>query len=607
MAQDPIYKRSNIYDIETPKLNFDVYQQSIGTSRQVEAALDRMTGVALKEVGEKAAERGKRFAIDNPITGEQIIQATQSGETVSDLFVQDTTTTFGKNARKYQAKIARVDLEYLARKEFQDITLKVNAGLIQTKQQLEDAVNGVINGYGQALKGFDAEEELSMNASITSAGRQVVGTNLATLVKNFDASNIAQAEDYVNNIYVDELTNQLHEMDIKDPTVFEAFISSDELAVKNKINSIIDPTKRANLEKIALEKKRSVVQTVIAQDMIKSIDPEEGYADVIRKIRNGDGAIITKGKDGSKIKGNDWSAFLKDPNFVGAAGKEGIIKAIKTQYDQTEAALKSAEEAEKRRVNLDRIDLEREYLYSDDPEKQKNALQGLQELTKSQHYKYSDLMELQKKNVAFEDAQLKDTSLYLRVMTAIKDGSISNEEGLLAQTKGRITDSQARRVFGKALYSNEYRMLENLTKSIVNAVGTNGDSKQDSATTNYEIGIKIDKIRENNPEISTKEIENILMGDALVINAKKKRDDQLVLFKNALLSFTDINDVISQMKDDEILKDMYDGSPLITRIEQIIDSDPSLVAERALVKRQFDDLKAAIANYRLAIEAVEVQ
>lgn len=604
MAQDPIYKRTNIYDIETPKLNLDVYQQAIGSSRQIEQALDRLTGTALKKTGEQAAERGKRYGIDNPISIDQLLKGTESGETNSDLFVQDT-TIFGKNARKYQAKIARVDLEYLARKEFQEIQLQVDAGIISTKEQLENAVNGVIVGYGKPLQGIDPEEELSFNASISQAGRQVVGNSLSTLVKNFDASNIAEADDYVKNIYVDELTTQLNSMEVKDPAAFEAFISSDELAVKNKINSIINKQERAKLEKEMLSKKREVVQNAIAKHFMNNLDPEVGYADAIRQINNGEAG--------------EWTAFLNDNEFVGEAGKQGIIKQIKTQYDQMETALKSAQEKEKRDVLEQQTDLEYIYLYSLDPNERERAEKGLLDLSKNPHYKYTSFLEIQDKKTKLFDAEIQQSSGYLKVMLAISNGEITTTEAL--QTAGKamgLTVSQTNRIFGKALTSNEYRKTQEIIKNITN-VGTNkGEDPGDKATRAYLIDKKLnEQLLENieynkkNPDKEQKTTSPKVLRDQL-INAdivKRALEDQkkkLNAFRMNFSVFPEIDSLLKGYEDEDILNNAYDNSPLMIRIEELLNKDSKRGYAKPVAEAAFKKLKDAIDAYKQSIINAEI-
>ncbi len=605
MAQDPVYKRASIYDLETPKLNLDTYQQAVGSSRQLEAALDKLTGVAVKKSGEAAAERGKQYGIDNPVSVDQLLEGAKGGEIPPDLFVQDT-TIFGKNAKKYQAKIARVDLEYRARKEFQEIALQVDAGLITTREQLETSINGVIQGFGNTLNQFDADEALSMNASISQAGRAVAGSALSTLVKNFDAANIAEAEDYVNNIYVDELTSQLNEMDIKDPTVFEAFINSDELAVTNKVNSIINPAERAKLKKIQIEKKRTVVHTAIAKHFMDRLDPEVGYADAIRQIDNGEAG--------------EWTAFLNDSEFVGVSGKESIKDQIKTKFDQMETALKSAQEKQKREVIDQATDLEYTFLYSDDPTAVENAEKALKDLANNPHYGYKSFEALKDKNIKIEDAKIKTTAGYSNIMLQLNNGDIVTTDGLEAAGKSIGLDKETTyRIFGKALTNNEYRRTQAAIKDLTKIGWNKGEGKDDEALRYASMETKVNKILIANTEFnkanpdqppkptSMNVIKQQIINSERVVKAEQVRQKKLDAFLRTATQVPEVATLLESYENDFILSMAYDNSELMVRIDELIASNPKYSSYVApLVKTNFKNLKTAIEEYKQAVIDAEI-
>jgi len=300
MADNPRYQRQNIMLAETQPLQFTDIKESISASRSLQSSLDRISEFAFKQAVETAKEKGMQYAIDNPITLEQAMKAIDGGIDANTLPVQGS-TVFDETARKIQAKLLRTDLSLEARSQLSDISARIKAGTSINLDEIESDINGVLNGYGKALR-FDPEESTGFRADISQYGaivRKQAADHIAGLTK---AENIATVNQAIEKLET-ELEDKLMFLDVKDPAQWNLLSQSSIASILAKARQ----TGEENYSKV-LEQTNKIkikVENNAIADYMHSPQFARNMTEAVIKIRKGiadDFTQILAGKSKEEVK-----------------------------------------------------------------------------------------------------------------------------------------------------------------------------------------------------------------------------------------------------------------------------------------------------------------
>jgi hypothetical protein len=300
MADNPRYQRQNIMLAETQPLQFTDIKESISASRSLQSSLDRISEFAFKQAVETAKEKGMQYAIDNPITLEQAMKAIDGGIDANTLPVQGS-TVFDETARKIQAKLLRTDLSLEARSQLSDISARIKAGTSINLDEIESDINGVLNGYGKALR-FDPEESTGFRADISQYGaivRKQAADHIAGLTK---AENIATVNQAIEKLET-ELEDKLMFLDVKDPAQWNLLSQSSIASILAKARQ----TGEENYSKV-LEQTNKIkikVENNAIADYMHNPQFARNITEAVIKIRKGiadDFTQILAGKSKEEVK-----------------------------------------------------------------------------------------------------------------------------------------------------------------------------------------------------------------------------------------------------------------------------------------------------------------
>lgn len=194
MADNIRFQRSGIMYAEFPTLQYANIQEEIKQARSLNASLDRISEFAYKGAVKKAEEAGMQYGIQNAPTLKQVMESIKNKEKPSDLF-QSGDTTFGEAARKVQVATFRTELEREARAAFADINAVVDSGNPYSMQEIEDELNGIVDGHSKVLAGIDPEESTKYRESITILGNATRSNALKRITSRIEAENLGKVED----------------------------------------------------------------------------------------------------------------------------------------------------------------------------------------------------------------------------------------------------------------------------------------------------------------------------------------------------------------------------------------------------------------------------
>ena len=199
MADNIRFQRSGIMYAEFPTLQYANIQEEIKQARSLNASLDRISEFAYKGAIKKAEEAGMQYGIENTPTLKQVMESIKNKEKPSDLF-QPTDTSFGEAARKVQVATFRTELEREARASFTDIDAVVNSGNPYNMQEIDDELNGIVDGHSKVLAGIDPEESAKYRQSITILGNATRKNALDRISKRIEAESLVKVDEELDNL-----------------------------------------------------------------------------------------------------------------------------------------------------------------------------------------------------------------------------------------------------------------------------------------------------------------------------------------------------------------------------------------------------------------------
>lgn len=331
MADNPRYQKSGIMYADIPRLEYANVSEEIKQARLLNANLDRISEFAYKGAIEKAKEEGMQYAIDNPITVEQAMRAVDDGLDVNKLAVQGS-TAFGESARKIQAKLLRADLSLEARNELNNISARIKAGTSINLDEIDSDINGVLNGFGKALR-FDPEESTGFRADISQYGaivKKQAADHIAGLVK---AENIATVNQAIEMLPT-ELEDKLKFLDIKDPAQWNLLAESSIAAILSKARQTGEENYGKVLEQTNKIKKK--VENNAIADYMHSPQFARNMTEAVIKIRKG------IADDFTQILGTKSKDEIKDIIKIATDKASEDFNLIQTQQ-KLDAQLKEEE------------------------------------------------------------------------------------------------------------------------------------------------------------------------------------------------------------------------------------------------------------------------
>ena len=188
----------NIPSLQGTGAQFQVQTQMF---TQLERDLDGMFNFATKELDEDMQEEGLKFAVDNPISAADYLNA--NPEERANMLDGDDFTTYGKKVKAVQANILATDLAVKA--EGQLNGLKAEA-LINDKplELVELQFNALVNGYVDALADVDPETAVVLKSKLATTSADKYSTILDARVKDHKriekSRYIKYSQDKINNI-----------------------------------------------------------------------------------------------------------------------------------------------------------------------------------------------------------------------------------------------------------------------------------------------------------------------------------------------------------------------------------------------------------------------
>lgn len=143
------------------------YQNTMG------AVLDRLSANMFGIAKEESAREGLQFAIENPLTNEQM-QAMVNGRMPEDVDLGNPRNVFDAAVRKHRAMELAAHADIEVREKATQLLQKAEDGMIDTETALSQ-LNAAIDGYSSTIGGqIDPDASYKFRASASAYGAQII-------------------------------------------------------------------------------------------------------------------------------------------------------------------------------------------------------------------------------------------------------------------------------------------------------------------------------------------------------------------------------------------------------------------------------------------------
>lgn len=166
MAELTRYQQTGRIFADVPQLDFANVRESFKRSQTISNALDRVSEFAFKEGAKFAEKQAEQFAIDNPLTIDQVREASRSGVNPEDL-VKATGggAIWQETLTKLQGEQLRNQLEVLGKQALIDLQTQVETGQIVDMEEVRAKQEAVVNGLRKTLS-FAPDSVLRFDATM---------------------------------------------------------------------------------------------------------------------------------------------------------------------------------------------------------------------------------------------------------------------------------------------------------------------------------------------------------------------------------------------------------------------------------------------------------
>ena len=200
-TQRKIYRGSLVEGASIPSVDFSQYKVQASGFDSLTQRLDAINTFALKGLNIEMEEAGKQYAAENPVSVEQFYNANPADR--NNVIGGNKVTTYGKAIRATHINILSSDLAIKAQKDFMD--LKIEAHILKTKgtpmtlDMYKNKLDGIVNGYSEALLPVDADASVATQAKLATTANSYYTSYADDLIKDHKKRQTTEAIIYGND------------------------------------------------------------------------------------------------------------------------------------------------------------------------------------------------------------------------------------------------------------------------------------------------------------------------------------------------------------------------------------------------------------------------
>jgi hypothetical protein len=394
---------------------------------QLGRALDRMSAFFQEKAVTEAEKKGAKYAIDNPLTKEDIDNALLFGQEVK---VQGAGAAFQNAYLKTSARVLGSELQLEGQQRIAALAGAIKAGQQIDSEAIKTELKDLVDGYASTLIALDPDESLRVRSALTVAGNQLYkeATERQVLIEReqYDARLTQAVKD--SQPLIETIVKQAGALD---PTTGKEI----------DIDALLEVQRRPLYDSIRVtgsSKHVDAFNKVVADAKVGALTSVASSPEFATTAGDALGKIL-KG-DFGKLSGVYKNLTDTDKTLV----RERVLKT----YADVETVRKQ-EEAKAKNLNKEKANvLSIEFLNPKTTVARKreivNSLVMLDEMTLGQA-----------EDALKPKAREANPRLEIGIYQQIKNGQITNV-GQLSRYSGSLSDSQFTQL-GRAVVDNQYR------------------------------------------------------------------------------------------------------------------------------------------------------
>lgn len=197
MATLPRYQQMGIQYADLPRISTAGIEAGVRATDVLGQGLDRMIQFAYQRQATEAERKAKEYAIQNPLSQEQIQDALETGKGVK---VPGAGRIFQQTYQKVQANLLATDLKLQANKTLTAVNAVIQSGRPFNLEEIQGEIKDMIDGYTATIMALDPDQGLQFKASVTAAGNKIYQTAANQAIKIEQAARNAEFEQGVTNV-----------------------------------------------------------------------------------------------------------------------------------------------------------------------------------------------------------------------------------------------------------------------------------------------------------------------------------------------------------------------------------------------------------------------
>ena len=167
MADLPRYQSTGRVYSDLPQLDFANVRESFKQSQTMSAQLDRLSNYAFTEVGKTTEKAAEQFALDNPITIDQLKNAQSNGINSDDLIkASGGGRIWEETLRKFQGEQLRSQLEVYGQAALTDILSQVERKELIDPNEIKQKFESAVTGFEKPLANISPESAVRFKQSM---------------------------------------------------------------------------------------------------------------------------------------------------------------------------------------------------------------------------------------------------------------------------------------------------------------------------------------------------------------------------------------------------------------------------------------------------------
>lgn len=433
MATLPRFQQMGIQYADLPRVSTAGIEAGARATDVLGQSLDRMIEFAYERKVTEAERKAKEYAIQNPLTKQQVDDALASGQGTK---VRGAGRIFQQTYDKVQAGLLSTELQLQANKTLTSVNAMIESGQPFDLAQVQSEIKDMVDGYTSTIMALDPDQGLKFKATVATAGNAIYQKASERAIKIYQESVAANFEQALTDVEpvlesiiaksgtVDPQTGQPIDVELLIETQRQPFAASVQATANSKYLNEFN-------KKVMTAKKGALTSFLTDRTVVQS------PADAINRINSGD-------------FGNLSAVYKNLPQKEKDAVRDDVMKSFAAEYTATQQAKKLEDDKNKETWTARTL----EFINPNTSNARKREIVN-------EGVRLNQITLQQAQDMLQPPGAKTDSVLYSQLYDQIQRGSISSYQDLIPY-RGRLSDSDFRSLSTAATNTQGRAALANI-------------------------------------------------------------------------------------------------------------------------------------------------